>query len=180
MRTPRVAVSCWAVVLCMVLSLGLARVDCVLAQTDTVPPDSTVGQLEKPETSALRQYNSHPTTADARAAEVHAQLSFELFTRLWMQKLIATEQFQKTQRLTVTKTEDGFMAEYAGYLPDRDTTVKATTSPVTPFIGVLRYYKKKMRSVGKTRQQAMRGPFEQVGTSLVSEIFPYTKGEWVY
>ena len=178
MRTPRVAPACSIAVLCTLLSLCPARTGCVFAQTDTLPVVSNAGQFTGVDTSGARP--SSPATADARAAAVHAQLSFDIFTRMWMQKLMATEQFQRNQRLLVTKTEDGFMAEYVGYLPERKTTVKATTSPVTPFIGILRYYKKRMRSVGKTRQQAMRGPFEQVRTSPVAEIFPYTKGEWSY
>ena len=82
--------------------------------------------------------------------------------------------------MKVSETADGFVAEYSGYLPHRYTQVKPTKSKDTPFVGILTYYKKKMRSVGKTKGQAIQGPFEQNGTSQVSEIFRYTKGEWVY
>lgn len=164
-------------VLCLALSISVVRVEPVRAQYDATPAAAAVGRLAQTHTSVPPRPN---VTADSRAAEVRARLSFALFTRVWMEKLIATEQFQRARQLTITETADGFVAEYTGYLPHRYTTVKATASPVTPFIGILSYYKKTMRSVGETKQQAMRGPFEQAGTSQVAEIFRYTAGEWVY
>ena len=112
-------------------------------------------------------------------AEDQARTSFDSFTRQWMQRLAKTEDFQK-KRMQVTQTPEGFVAEYTGYLPYRYTTIKLTQSKTTPFIGILTYYKKTMRSVGQTKQQAIHGLFEHAETSQVSEIFPYTKGEWVY
>ena len=150
------------------------------AQNPRLPTGPSAGRSDEPATSIPRPDVAHRETADERAAAVQARLSFEMFTRLWMKKLMAAERFHKNERLTVTKTADGVVAEYAGYLPDRDTTVKATTSAETPFIGILRYYQTTMRSVGKTRQQAVGGPFEQAEKNRVSEIFRYTKGAWVY
>ena len=112
--------------------------------------------------------------------EDHARESFELFTRKWMQKLVKTEDFQKKKMMKIIRAGEGFVAEYTGYLPHRYTVVKLTKSKLTPFVGILTYYKKKMRSVGKTKGQAINGLFEQAETSQVSEIFRYTKGKWVY
>ncbi|MCS6925224.1 MAG: hypothetical protein NZ578_04900, partial [Candidatus Binatia bacterium] len=75
---------------------------------------------------------------------------------------------------------NGVLAEYVGYLPHRYITVKKTSSKDTPFVGILTYYQQVMRSVGKTREEALKGPFQQAGTSQVSEIFRYTKGKWHY
>ena len=149
-------------------------------QNRGLSPDAQAGRLDTPPRSVPRGGVVSPETADERAAAVQARLSFEMFTRLWMEKLMDSERFHKNERLTVTETADGVVAEYAGYLPDRDTTVKATSSAETPFIGILHYYQTTMRSVGKTRQQAVRGPFEQAEKNRVSEIFRYTKGAWVY
>ncbi len=113
-------------------------------------------------------------------AENHARQSFEIFTHEWMQKLAATEDFQKKRMMKIRQTTEGFVAEYTGYLPHRYTEVKLTTSKATPFVGILTYYRKTMRNVGKTKGQAINGLFEQAGTSQVSEIFRYTKGKWVY
>lgn len=163
-----------------VLSLCLALADTGRPQHRRLPTGSSADPVDEPATPVPRPDAPDYETADERAAGVQARLSFEMFTRLWMKKLMAAERFQKNERLTVTETADGVVAEYAGYLPDRDTTVKATTSAVTPFIGILRYYRTTMRSVGKTKRQAVRGPFEQADKNRVSEIFRYTKGEWVY
>jgi len=112
--------------------------------------------------------------------ENKARHTFDDFTQDWMRKLIETEPFQRAKRVTVTKTVEGFVAEYTGYLPHRYTEVKSTKSPTTPFIGILTYYKKQMQSFGKTEQDALSGTYRQASTSEVSEIFRYTDGRWVY
>lgn len=154
--------------------------DTVRPQNRGLPTGPSAGRSDEPATSIPRPDVVRPETADERAAAVQARLSFETFTRLWMEKLMDSERFHKNERMTITETADGVVAEYAGYLPDRDTTVKATSSAETPFIGILRYYQTTMRSVGKTRRQALGGPFEQAEKNQVSEIFRYTKGVWVY
>lgn len=154
--------------------------DTVRAQNRGLPTGPSAGRSDEPATSIPRPDGVRHETADERAAAVQARLSFETFTRLWMEKLMNSERFHKNERMTVTETADGVVAEYAGYLPDRDISVKATTSAETPFIGILRYYQTTMRSVGKTRRQALGGPFEQAEKNRVSEIFRYTQGTWVY
>jgi hypothetical protein len=72
------------------------------------------------------------------------------------------------------------LAEYIGYLPHRYITVKKTSSKDTPFVGILTYFEKTLRCTGKNREEATRGPFQQVDTSQVAEIFRFTKGKWKY
>ncbi len=129
--------------------------------------------------SAQNQTPSSPASSAEEEAEDRARTSFDVFTRKWMQKLARTEDFLK-KRMQIKQTQEGFVAAYTGYLPYRYTTIKLTQSKATPFIGILTYYKKTMRSVGKTKEQAISGLFEHAETSQVSEIFRYTKGEWVY
>ena len=143
------------------------------SQQGSPPPDTGEAQ------PAQNQTPSSPAPSAGEGAEGRARASFDVFTRKWMRKLAETEDFQK-KRMQITQTQEGFVAEYTGYLPYRYTTIKLTQSEATPFIGVLTYYKKTMRSVGETKKQAINGLFEQAGTSQVSEIFRYTKGEWVY
>ena len=129
--------------------------------------------------SAQNQTPSSPALSVGAEVEDQARASFEVFTRKWMQKLSKTEDFLK-KRMQIRQTQEGFVAEYTGYLPHRYTRIKLTQSEATPFVGILTYYKKTMRSVGKTKNQAINGLFEHAETSQVSEIFRYTKGEWVY
>ena len=105
--------------------------------------------------------------------------TFDTFTTEWMQKLALTEDFRKSQAHLV-ESPDGFAAEYTGYVPERLINIKKTDSTDTPYVGVLTYFEKKLRCAGKTKEDALKGPFEQVETSQVSEIFRFTKGKWVY
>jgi hypothetical protein len=116
----------------------------------------------------------------AAVTQDHALASFETFTIEWMTKLAQTEEFQRTQRMQVSQASEGFTAEYIGYLPHRYITVKKTASKETPFVGILTYYEKVLRCVGKTQEEATKGPFNQTDVRQVSEIFRFTKGKWVY
>jgi len=118
--------------------------------------------------------------ATPKVDESTAQAAFETFIQEWMTKLAEAEEFQRTQKVKVTQTPDGYSAEYVGYLPQRSTQVKKTEYEDTPFVGTVTYYERTLRCTGKTKEQALQGPFEQVGTSPVREIFRFTKGKWVY
>lgn len=152
---------------------------CVATAEETSPRQSAPSPHTGESQPAQNQTPSDLTPSAGEEAEDRARASFDVFTRKWMQKLADTEDFQK-KRMNVTQTQAGFVAEYIGYLPHRYTTIKLTQLKETPFIGILTYYKKTMRSVGKTKKQAINGLFEHAETSQVSEIFRYTKGEWVY
>ncbi len=150
----------------------LILVFCCAATAGETPPQQSPSSSQRGEAQARH--------SSAEEAEDRVRASFDVFTRKWMQKLAATEDFQKKERMHIRQTPDGFVAEYIGYLPHRYTTIKLTRSQATPFVGILRYYKKTMRSIGKTKKQAINGLFTPAETSQVSEIFRYTKGEWVY
>jgi hypothetical protein len=137
---------------------------------------------------AAKQTRAKPAASETKAElketlkvdEGTAQAAFETFVQEWMTKLAEAEEYQRTQRVKVTLTPDGYSAEYVGYLPERSIQVKKTEYEDTPFVGTLTYYERTLRCTGKTKEQALQGPFEQVGTSPVREIFRFTKGKWVY
>jgi hypothetical protein len=112
--------------------------------------------------------------------EVVVQSSFDTFTQDWMKKLAEAEEYHRLELLKVSQSGESFSAEYIGYLPQRFIEVKKTTSTETPFIGTLTYYERTLRCTGKTKETAAQGPFEQVETTPVKEIFRFTKGKWVY
>jgi len=113
-------------------------------------------------------------------SEEAVQTSFDVFTIEWMKKLSNTEEFHRTQGITVNQAPDGFTAEYTGYFPHRYIIVKKTESKETPYVGILTYFEKTMRCVGKTKEEALKGPFEASDSQQVSEIFRFTKGQWKY
>ena len=108
-----------------------------------------------------------------------ALATFDAFTIEWMKKLEQTEEFHKAQA-QITPAAEGFAVEYVGYLPHRYIHVKKTESADTPYVGILTYFEKKLRCTAKTKEAALQGPFEQIETNQVSEIFRFTKGKWVY
>jgi hypothetical protein len=160
----------WGRVLLSILSLFfLSSVTFVSAAEQT-----TAASAKKPAKTKSTKKQAAPTlTEDVALA------SFETFTIEWMQKLAQTEDFHRTQA-KVSEAAGGFAAEYTGYLPTRYITIKKTSSSDTPFVGILTYFEKRLRCTGKTKEEAMKGPFDHVETNQVSEIFRFTKGKWVY
>lgn len=121
-----------------------------------------------------------PPGVEAQEENVALQ-SFDAFTREWMEKLARAEEFHRLQRMAVKKTAKGFEVKYTGYdLPSRRITLKRTTSPLTPFIGILTYHEKVLGSFGRTQEEAKHGPFEVLETNEVMEVFRYTQGKWEY
>jgi hypothetical protein len=122
-----------------------------------------------------------PLVGEAQQQEASVFYSFNTFTRQWMEKLARAEEFRRSQRMVIKKTAEGFVAEYTGYqLPSRAITIKKTTSSFTPFIGILTYYEEVLRSFGRTREEAVQGPFKVTETREVMEVFRYTQGQWKY
>jgi hypothetical protein len=142
-------------------------------------PASKAAQ-SKPRVAAVKPSNKSTVPTPTIVSEADALASFDRFTSEWMEKLARTEEFQRTQRMKVIPSPEGFSAEYVGYLPERYITVKRTDSRETPFIGILTYFERTLRCIGKTKEEALRGPFNQAETNQVSEIFRFTKGKWVY
>ncbi|MBM4256350.1 MAG: hypothetical protein FJ147_10670 [Deltaproteobacteria bacterium] len=145
----------------------------VAKQVTAVKPAKQTTKAKKPRGAAQAK-------APVKFDEDTARTTFETFAREWMAKLAEAEEFQRAKKIKVTETPDGYSAEYIGYLPERSIQVRKTESTDTPFVGTLTYYERTLRCTGKTKEQAIQGPFEQVGTSPVLEIFRFTKGKWVY
>ncbi len=130
--------------------------------------------------SKTKKAASPQAKTSPKVDENTARTAFETFTQEWMTKLAEAEEFQRAQKIKVTQLSDGYSAEYVGYLPQRVIEVKKTEYEETPFVGTLTYYERTLRCTAKTKEQALQGPFEQVQTSPVREIFRFTKGKWVY
>ena len=117
-----------------------------------------------------------PVLTESEQEAVAVQASFDSFTAEWISK---RSKAQKAYH-KVKKLKKGFSAEYVEFLPTRLLKVKKTESKETPYIGILSYHKKTFRSTAKTKKAALKGPFEDLGTGSVSEIFRYSGGKWVY
>ena len=175
-------------------SIGITSILCILALLVSFGVITAAEQSPKASSPKTTKAKSKPTQttekksrpqskstgkAELLVTEDMALATFDAFTIEWMKKLEDTEPFHKTKAQVIQSTE-GFSAEYTGYLPHRYIRVKKTESTDTPYVGILTYYEKKLRCTGKTKEEALQGPFDQVDTSPVSEIFRFTKGKWVY
>jgi hypothetical protein len=174
-----------ALLLTSFLLLSLNQAVAQAGEKPTPPPSNKKSTKSKPatvtKTKAPNKEGKRKSLPSAAAiTQDHALASFETFTVEWMTKLAQTEEFQRTQRMQVNQASEGFTAEYIGYLPQRYIVVKKTASKDTPFVGILTYYEKILRCVGKTKEEATKGPVNQADTRQVSEIFRFTKGKWVY
>lgn len=151
-----------------------------LAETKAKASAQKSTKSTKSKTAKAKAPTKKDSPAPAVIDEAAVHSSFETFTQDWMKKLAETEEYQRTELIKISQTGETFSAEYVGYLPQRFIEVKKTTSQETPFIGTLTYYQRTLRCTGKTKEAATQGPFEQVETIPVKEIFRFTKGKWVY
>lgn len=158
----------------------LSTSNTTIAETQAKNPlVKKVAKTKTPQAAKIPLQKKSAKAKPAVVTEESALATFDTFTIEWMQKLAQTENFHKT-RAHVVESSDGFAAEYIGYILERHINVKKTDSTDTPYVGVLTYFEKKLRCAGKTKEEALQGPFDQVETSQVSEIFRFTKGKWVY
>jgi hypothetical protein len=163
----------------------------LLTLTLTTSRVSAADQAKKSPTKSIKKTNATQSakrqpdqakivspTLTAISEDV-ALSAFDTFTIEWMKKLEQTEEFHRTQA-KISQAPDGFSAEYTGYLPHRYIHVKKTEATDTPYVGILTYYERTFRCNAKTKDEVLKGPFDQVETTQVSEIFRFTKGKWVY
>jgi hypothetical protein len=167
---------CISFLLLAVPHLALAESPVKTSVRKSTKAKSSKAKSSRSKASAKKKTSPAPVVID----EVAVQSSFETFTLDWMKKLAEAEEYHRQEQLKVSQTGETFSAEYVGYLPQRFVAVKKTTSTETPFIGTLTYYERTLRCTGKTKEAASQGPFEQVETTPVKEIFRFTKGKWVY
>ena len=168
----------------MVIFLGVVTILSTSTRTTAEtqaknPPIKKVAKTKAPQAAKLQPQKKSAKMTLPLITEDLALATFDTFTVEWMKKLEQAEDFHKTRAQPVEST-DGFTAEYVGYIPDRSIRVKKTDSADTPYVGILIYSEKKLRCAGKTKEEALQGPFNQVETNQVSEIFRFTKGKWVY
>lgn len=82
----------------------------------------------------------------------------------------------------VKKQADGtYMARYMAVDPDSlETRYKSTENKVILYIGHMVYHEVEYVSVGKNREQALAGPFNEVNREPITELIKYKSGKWTY
>lgn len=82
----------------------------------------------------------------------------------------------------VKKQADGtYMARYMAVDPDSlETRYKPTENKVILYIGHMIYHEVEYVSVGKNKEQALAGPFNETNREPITELIKYKSGKWTY
>lgn len=114
------------------------------------------------------------------ADEEEVRKAFEAFQNDWIAKLSQHGEIGE-DKIKVEKDPQGrYRASYRTIGKDRHSEVKATGDKNSPYVGVLKYEEKTFVSTGDTPELAKSGPFTCEKEVVVSEIFRYSKGKWLY
>ena len=106
--------------------------------------------------------------------------AFEVFQDDWIQKVQAEGNWGEDKNTVEADPQGGYRASYRKVSEAREMEVKPTDDKKSPYVGVLRYEEQLYSSHGETPELAKQGPFECVKRVVVTEIFRYSEGKWVY
>lgn len=108
--------------------------------------------------------------------------AFVKFQHEWIQKLNRYGNYGK-KHVEVKEDKDHQGVYIASYLELSDPfeyRIKQTGQKGSPYVGVIRYRKMTYASRGKTPEEASAGNYKCEHQSIVTEIFRYSGGKWVY
>jgi hypothetical protein len=114
-----------------------------------------------------------PTQSDEQIAD-----ALKAFCHKWMGFLETRERDNK-HGVKWQNTGAGVKGQYTGYSTDYDCTLKERSSNGTP-IATIVYKEYVYETTGATQDAALAATPTVVDATEVTEIFRFTKGEWVY
>lgn len=108
--------------------------------------------------------------------------SFKDFQLSWLKKLNEHGEYgpEHVDVKKDTKESGTYIATYKQLGEPQSSKVKKTGKKGSSYVGVLRYEEKTFASKGHTPEEASKGPFECEKTVVITEIFPFMNGKWVY
>lgn len=119
-----------------------------------------------------------PAAGGASAADQKIADQLKTFCRKWMGFLETRERDNKRAVKWQPKA-DGVSGQYVGYSQEYDCTLKERSSNGTP-VATIVYREFVYEQAGASREAAQSATPTVVDATEVTEIFRYTKGEWVY
>ncbi|HBZ55750.1 MAG TPA: hypothetical protein DEO88_10110 [Syntrophobacteraceae bacterium] len=109
-----------------------------------------------------------------------ARTSFEVFKVEWMKKVHGYGEYGE-HNVKVEKDPQGqYVATYRLVVPAEGSEVKATGDKLSPFVGVMKYEEQTFVNRADTPELAKKGPFKCEKEVIISEIFRYSKGKWIF
>jgi hypothetical protein len=143
---------------------GLGLASASVADEPPIPGAPTPGALTAP-TSSL-------TLPEAEA--VHA--AFEAFVTDWLAQLAEdAKEERERNRYAVGVSDLTLGHSYRNIAGEYDIRLKATGREGTPYVGVVRYVEHRYECSASPAEVC-----EQVDAAEITEIFPFTNGDWKY
>jgi len=108
------------------------------------------------------------------AEAVHA--AFEAFVTNWLAQLAEdAKEERERNRYAVGVSDLTLGHSYRNIAGEYEIRLKATGREGTPYVGVVRYVEHHYECSGSSAEGC-----EQVDAAEITEIFPYTNGDWKY
>jgi len=106
--------------------------------------------------------------------------AFDVFQSDWIAKMNHHGQFG-ADKIKVEKDPQGlYRATYRVIAQNPESEVKATGDKGSPYIVVLKYEEHTYACLADSPELAQQGPFECEKQVVVTEIFRYSRGKWLY
>jgi hypothetical protein len=116
----------------------------------------------------------------AQEDEATARKAFITFEAEWLKKVNFYGDYGQ-HNVKVEKDDQGrYCASYRVIAPAEGSEVKSTGVKASPFVGLLHYEEQTFASRADTPEQARQGPFQVEKEVLITEIFRYSNGKWVF
>jgi hypothetical protein len=155
------------------LSIGLAvlvGVGVAMAEDAKPGADQAPAKLSKAEKAGK--------AAAGGASDEQIADQLKTFCVKWM-GFLETRERDNRKGVKWEKQPSGVSGHYVGYSKEYDCTLKDRSSNGTP-VATIVYKEFVYEKAGASQGEAEQAEAKQVDATEVTEIFRYTKGEWVY
>jgi hypothetical protein len=144
--------------------------------------------MQEAKAESTKAASAKKTAKPAAAAQTtpdqdkRAEESFGTFQQDWMNKL---HQFGYYGPSHVKVDEDenqkgSYVAKYTEVMEPQGSEVKKSGNKASPYVGTLKYERWDYVCRGCNPEEAKKGPFKPESRELITEVFRYSNGKWIY
>lgn len=134
--------------------------------------------MAAPAVHAAEKKAAKPAVAAAAASDEKIAADLTAFCKKWMGFLETRERDNK-RGVKWQHTGSGVKGQYTGYSAEYDCSLKERSSNGTP-VATIVYREYVYETAGASQDAALAAKPTIVDATEVTEIFRYSKGEWVY
>lgn len=156
------------------LSMGIATLIAAAGVTAVVPVRAAAAEKKGKAPAAAADDSAKPGAAnDEKIAD-----ALKAFCVKWM-GFLETRERDNVKGIKWSKQPSKVSGTYVGYSKEYDCVMKERSSNGTPIATIL-YKEYLYEKAGGSQGEAEQAPPSIVEATEVTEIFRYTKGQWVY